>query len=191
MAVGDGDFVLPGDIVGQCSHYTGKQGTYSRGGNLYASLVGNVTIQSPDTLSVTPLCPPVVVPQKGSVVLCRVLSITVIHAKVQILSVNNQALREPLKGIIRREDIRATEIDTVSVFNNFRPRDIVRARVLSLGDNQAYTLTTAENELGVVLATSSHDGHMTPISWSEMQCTITGTREKRKVAKVTNAISSS
>lgn len=190
MAVSDGDFVLPGDIVGQCSHYTGKQGTYSRGGNLYASLAGNVTIQSPDILSVNPLFPSVIVPQKGSVVLCRVLSITVLYAKVQILSVNNQVLREPLKGIIRREDIRATEIDTVSVFNNFRPRDIVRARVLSLGDNQAYTLTTAENELGVVLATSSHDGHMTPISWSEMQCTITGTREKRKVAKVTNAISS-
>ncbi len=36
----------------------------------------------------------------------------------------------------------------------FRPGDIVRASVLSLGDARSYYLTTAENELGVVYAKS-------------------------------------
>lgn len=37
---------------------------------------------------------------------------------------------------------------------SFRPGDIVMARVISLGDAQSYLLSTAENELGVVIATS-------------------------------------
>jgi exosome complex component CSL4 len=131
---------------------------------------------------------PVVVPQKGKIVLCRVVSVGYAMAKVRILSIDDTPLREELHGIIRREEIRAAEKDTVSVSNSYRPRDIVRARILSLGDIQAYSLTTAENELGVVLAKSSHDGHMIPISWCEMQCTVTGVKEKRKVAKVTDSV---
>ena len=36
----------------------------------------------------------------------------------------------------------------------FRPGDVVRASVLSLGDARSYYLSTAENELGVVYAKS-------------------------------------
>ena len=50
-----------------------------------------------------------------------------------------------------------------------------------------YHLSTAENELGVVIATAegSLQGiSMVPISWSEMQCPKTLTKEPRKVARV-------
>lgn len=40
------------------------------------------------------------------------------------------------------------------MYKCFRPGDIILARVLSLGDALSYVLTTAENELGVVVATS-------------------------------------
>ena len=59
----------------------------------------------------------------------------------------------PLKGIIRREDVRQTEKDRLELSKCFRPNDIVFAKVLSLGDSQSYLLTTAGDELGVVLAT--------------------------------------
>ena len=131
----------------------------------------------------------VVVPEKNDIVLCRVISIGYALTKVVILCVNNSKVKQPLYGIIRREEIRATERDSVSVFNSYHPCDIIRARVLSIGDTQGYTLTTAENELGVILAKSTAGGHMIPISWCEMQCTCTGIREKRKVAKVLNALS--
>jgi hypothetical protein len=36
----------------------------------------------------------------------------------------------------------------------FRPGDVVRAEVLSLGDSRSFYLTTAKNELGVVYAKS-------------------------------------
>lgn len=131
----------------------------------------------------------IVVPKKDNIVLCRVISIGYSLTKVLILSVDTYKLKKPLQGVIRREEIRATEKDSVSVFHSFRPCDIVRARVLSVGEGQGYILTTAENELGVVLARSSQGGHMIPISWCEMQCTLTGKREKRKVAKVLNVLS--
>ena len=40
----------------------------------------------------------------------------------------------------------------------FRPGDLVRAAVLSLGDSRSYLLTTARNELGVVSAKSATSG---------------------------------
>lgn len=42
----------------------------------------------------------------------------------------------------------------VEVLSCFRPGDIVRAEVLSVGDARSYYLTTAKNELGVVFAKS-------------------------------------
>uniref|UniRef100_A0A7N2KQJ5 Exosome complex component CSL4 C-terminal domain-containing protein n=1 Tax=Quercus lobata TaxID=97700 RepID=A0A7N2KQJ5_QUELO len=84
----------------------------------------------------------------------------------------------------RQQDVRATEIDKVDMHLSFRPGDIIRAVVLSLGDARAYYLSTAKNELGVVSAESTAGETMVPISWTEMQCPLTGQIEQRKVAKI-------
>jgi exosome complex RNA-binding protein Csl4 len=42
----------------------------------------------------------------------------------------------------------------VVMYDCFRPGDIVRAKVLSLGDARSYHLSTADNSLGVVRAKS-------------------------------------
>lgn len=41
------------------------------------------------------------------------------------------------------------------MYDCFRPGDIVRCEVLSLGDARSYYLTTARNELGVVYSKGS------------------------------------
>jgi exosome complex component CSL4 len=48
------------------------------------------------------------------------------------------------------------------MFNCFRPGDIVRAEVISLGDSRSYYLSTAKNELGVVYAKSLAGGPALP-----------------------------
>lgn len=52
-------------------------------------------------------------------------------------------------------------------------------------------MSTAENELGVVVAVASEGGTevapMVPISWTEMQCPNTLVKEPRKVAKIVSA----
>lgn len=105
------------------------------------------------------------------------------------------------QGIIRAQDVRSTEKDSVVLADCFRPCDIVRAKVISLGDARSYYLTTAENDLGVVHATSVPgtdarfaDGAapvgwkaagrvMQPVSWKEMADPESGAPEKRKCAK--------
>ena len=185
-----GDFVVPGDYLCSASAYRPGKGAYLRRGNVYATLTGRVEVDtdSKPSISVRSKKPPVEVPKKGSVVLCKVISVSQRQAKVSILSVNERVLLEPLQGVIRREDIRATDKDNVEVFQSFRPQDVVRARVLSLGESQAYTLSTAEKELGVVFGISEHGSKLVPVSWCEMQCVDTGAKEKRKVAKVVDAV---
>lgn len=53
----------------------------------------------------------------------------------------------------------------MEVVKSLRPGDIVRARVISLGDSTQYFLSTAENELGVRWAKSAAGAIMIPISW--------------------------
>lgn len=65
----------------------------------------------------------------------------------------------------------------------FRLGDIVKAKVLSLGDARSYYLSTAANELGVVYATAEDGAPLLPISYQEMENPQTGETEKRKVAK--------
>lgn len=92
-------------------------------------------------------------------------------------------------GQIRSQDVRATEKDKVVVGEAFRVGDIVRAVVISLGDQRDYYLSTAGNEYGVLLAWSTNDSGqpggalMEPISWQEMRDPVTGKKETRKVAK--------
>lgn len=78
--------------------------------------------------------------------------------------------------------MRATEVDTVVLADCFRPGDIVRAAVASLGDARSYHLTTARPALGVVHAVSLAGAPLEPVSWCEMRCPATRATEKRKVA---------
>ena len=86
-------------------------------------------------------------------------------------------------AIIRQQDIRATEIDKVKVAESFRVGDVVRAVVISLGDERSYFCSTAKNELGVVMAVSEAGNQMVPVSWREFVDERTGAKETRKVAK--------
>lgn len=56
--------------------------------------------------------------------------------------------------VCRLEDVRAAEIDKVQIASCFRPGDIVKAEVVSLGTSRDYYLSTAQNHLGVVYAKS-------------------------------------
>ncbi|KAL1304414.1 hypothetical protein AAFC00_003412 [Neodothiora populina] len=98
-------------------------------------------------------------------------------------------LHEPFPALIRTQDVRATEIDKVRMSESFRVGDIVRAVVISLGDERAYFLGTGRNELGVVIARSEAGRDMVPVSWREMRevvgqgAELLGAVELRKVAK--------
>ncbi|KAI9678638.1 MAG: exosome 3'-_5 exonuclease subunit ski4 (Csl4) [Caeruleum heppii] len=126
-----------------------------------------------------------VLPEVDAVVLARVTRITTKQANVAILVVGEGGgvCRDEFGGVIRAQDVRATEKDTVKIAASFRPGDIVRAQVISLGDQQSYYLATASNHLGVIMATSEAGNQMYPLSWKEFRDPVTGKVEERKVAK--------
>jgi exosome complex component CSL4 len=107
------------------------------------------------------------------------------HSNFFQIHLNSSDLGENFKGIIRIQDVRSTERDKVKIIEMFKPGDIVRAQVLSLGDGSNYYLTTARNDLGVVFAKSNGGAGalMYAIDWQTMVCPKTGEIELRKCAK--------
>ncbi|CAJ1976296.1 unnamed protein product [Sphenostylis stenocarpa] len=188
--------VTPGEVLGRSSDVKAGRGAYTalHNNTVYASLTGfRRTIppppDSPDqrpTVEVTGHKAHGPVPQPGSVVIARVTKVMARSASADIMCVGAKSAREKFTGIIRQQDVRATEIDKVDMHLSFHPGDIVKALVLSLGDARAYFLSTAKNELGVVSAESIAGETMVPVSWTEMQCPLTGQIEQRKVAKASS-----
>uniref|UniRef100_A0A7S4JMR3 S1 motif domain-containing protein n=1 Tax=Odontella aurita TaxID=265563 RepID=A0A7S4JMR3_9STRA len=193
--------VCPGDRLGTSRQIFPGRGSYERGGNVYASVVGTLAVSQLDD-------PPagsgkgrsakhqvIVVPEGGKPYISdRVLTVgKVVLGKVARV-INNQAfveivaaegvgaLGESFSGVVRKEDVRAGASEEVDLYGSFRPGDVVLCRIISPGDSRRYGLSTAENELGVVRATCAGNP-MTPVNWREMECTVTGKKEKRKVAK--------
>lgn len=183
---------LPGQLLGPTSSNNIGSGTHIRADQLYASIAGPLvstpsstkTSKAP-TISVP--CPSgILLPEVGTIVLGKITRTNPRQANLSILALGSHGtsvLKEPLPATIRQQDIRATEIDKVKVAESFRVGDVVRATVISLGDERAYYLSTAGNELGVVMATSEWGNRMVPVSWKEFLDEEMGIREARKVAK--------
>jgi exosome complex component CSL4 len=197
MVVADGTTVVPGQRLAQISVCASGDGTYVRGGQVFASIVGKFlrapaeeaaeATEAPDR---RPVCTVQrvrqtnsAVPRAGDTVTGRVLSVNPRFAKVEILCLGSEALGASFSGIIRKVDVRQAEVDQVEIYKSFRPGDIVRAAVISLGDKRSYYLSTAQVHLGVILATSQAGARLEPISWQEMRCALTKQTELRKVAK--------
>ncbi|KAH9969003.1 hypothetical protein BC827DRAFT_1121087 [Russula dissimulans] len=157
-------------------------GIYTRNGEPRASLFGT-PIQQGSTLTIPRLKPHP--PAPNSVVLGSITRLSPQQAVVSITVVDGVPLPpgEDFTGVIRVQDIRATEKDKVKVGDCFRGGDVIRGLVISLGDARSYYITTARNELGVIFATSEAGGTMHPVSWQEMRCSKTGKVERRKCAK--------
>lgn len=136
--------------------------------------------------------------------------ITAKYAAVDIKAIEDPAcgkntiiLPEPFRGTIRSQDIWSEE-DTraansaaaasnatgpaIQVPMAFAPGDLVRAKVMGVGDAQTgFLLSTGlEPRLGVVFAATSNGmggrTPLVPVAWNAMLCSVTGKRVPRKCA---------
>jgi exosome complex component CSL4 len=142
----DPQIVLPGDSLGPSSTYISGSGTHIASSQLSASLTGVVVQSRPPSstsksktktaLSVQHHLPSTattsILPEVDSIVLARVSRITKNMANVGILVVGEQVVGEEWAGVIRVQDVRATEKDKVRVQDSFRVGDVVRAVVVSI-----------------------------------------------------------
>lgn len=202
------DIAVPGQVLASASSHLAGPGTHVYDNNILASIIGtyvttaaasrsgkatiSVPRHAPNTSTLSTATD--ALPSVNSIVLCRVtrvqqrqLSASVLltdpspSAIVQYTSSTNDELQ--FQAVLRREDVRAYEKDKVVMNEMFRTGDIIRATVISLGDERNYYISTAGNELGVVIAKSDAGNAMVPASWKEMKDVVTGKGESRKVAK--------
>jgi exosome complex component CSL4 len=167
------------------------EGTYVVQNEIHASVLGKVSYSLEGVCSVAAARPHTGsrLPEVGDRITGRITRINPRVAKVEILCVGTSVLTSPVSGVVRARDVRALDVDDIKMRDFFRPGDIVYAQVISLGDARSYYLSTAQNELGVLIAKSAAGYHMVPVAWDQMECPITHVKEKRKVAKVTSSAS--
>ncbi|KAI5480362.1 exosome complex component CSL4 [Pseudohyphozyma bogoriensis] len=152
-------------------------GTFVRGGTIYASLAGEV-VNDGGKISVKGKDDQQAVPEPNSIVIGTVTRLTRQAATLSLLTVDGRPCRPDYTGVIRSQDVRMTAKDSVKVWSCFRPGDVVRAKVISLGDSRS-----SANSLGVLFAVSALTGAtLEAISWEEMRDPSTGEIEGRKVA---------
>lgn len=173
--------------------------------NPYAEIPGAITGNSKRCTSM--------VPQVGDLVYARVQRLTNQQAVCDIIAVENRGNVAPdsdagifasslgsvhpsvgvsdrtnelgggYGGVVRVQDIRATERDKTRVQEMFAPGDLIRAAVLALGDGNKYYLSTVRNDCGVVFARNAHTGvQLAPLDWTVMADPDTGETCPRKCA---------
>ncbi|KAF4531357.1 hypothetical protein B566_EDAN019461, partial [Ephemera danica] len=165
----------PGDRI--CNIRDGEPalGTYAHGTTaIRASLVGKVNDYGEGLPVVLPCKPRPGIPVANSIIIGRVRRITPRNATVSILLVDDLPVRDEFDGLLRIENVRDFEVDKLVMRDCFRPGDIIRAKVLAVGDSHAYLLSTAGDYFGVLCAQSAAGANMFPVSWESMQCPDTG-----------------
>jgi exosome complex component CSL4 len=125
------------------------------------------------------------VPHVGATVVARVLRISSAAVSCEVLLCEGRALAAPFQAVLRREHVRESEVDKVVVDACFRPGDLVQALVASLGDARSLFLSTVRPEHGVVWARSEAGNVMRRAGEAEFEDPVTGLREQRKVALIT------
>lgn len=106
-------------------------------------------------------------------------------ANVDIVCVGDRAVKESFSGLIRKENVRAHDIDRVKMQECYRPGDVLVAQVISLGDRRSYFLSTTGEGEGVVYAMGDAGQPLLPLSTTMMQCPVTRVKHPRKCARIT------
>ncbi len=185
MASSTPSIAIPGQLLGPASKYRPGPGTHIHEANLYSSLLGVVHVAQPARApgppkrlnKITPARPTElpfisvsrsgtsekreVLPEVNNIVLCRVLRITPRQAVVAILVCGDTVLEAEWQGLIRTQDVRATEKDKVKIYESFRPGDIVRAEVVGVAC--ARTLVERSRLTGHSIDLSRRPGELLPI----------------------------
>lgn len=147
------EVAVPGKILGAATHYIPGPGTHLHNNQVVSSLLGRVSLSGAPgragpakrltkiTARGADELPTVsvirgerrreVLPDVGAAVLCRVTRLMTKQAIVSIQQVGGTVLETEWQGVIRSQDVRATEKDKVKIYESFRPGDTVRAQVVS------------------------------------------------------------
>lgn len=155
--------VYPGLALGPTSEYIPGLGTHVQTAHVYASLSGAPAVDnstkpptvfiprllSPSTSSLVPstnVANSNTLPRVGSTVLGKVTRCMIKQINVAILIVDDRVCADEWSGVVRREDVRATEKEKVAIGESFRVGDLIRGEVVCRRPNLPIALHVPPRE---------------------------------------------
>ena len=178
-----GDFVVPGDFLATAEEFVPGDGAYEEGGKIYAASTGVVLVDvRTKRISVFSRTagPPTL--KRGDIVIGRVEEVREQTANVYIGVLRGREDRElplPNLGMIHISQVHTGYVRDLD--RQFKPGDIVRAKVLN-ARREPVQLTTAGDELGVIVATCSRCREPLERDGTKLRCQNCGNVEFRKLA---------
>jgi exosome complex component CSL4 len=145
----EGEFVIPGDVVGTSEEFLPGKGTYEDKGNIYAIMTGKVTINNKErSVSIEPLTKVPPTPKEGDIVIGRVTDIKGSVALVELARIKGHLDREiagNTQAAIHISNVKDSYVQDLA--KEFGYQDIVKAKVI---DTKNMRLSTVDKNLGVL-----------------------------------------
>jgi len=178
-----GDFVVPGDFLATAEEFVPAEGAYEEGDKIYSSCTGVVLVDvRTKHISVFSRTsgPPTL--KRGDTVLGRVEEVRDQSANIHIGILKGREDRElplPNMGTVHVSQVHTGYVKEMR--RQFKPGDIVRAQVMN-ASREPVQLSTAGDNLGVVVAACSRCRTPLEREDSKLRCPECGNVEFRKLA---------
>ncbi len=184
-----GNFVIPGDILGVEEEFMPGDYAFVDGGVVYSAATGQVQFDDRSRkVSVRPTTKLPPVPLDGEIVLAKVSYMRGQFARMEIFAIEGEAGRQipsAPEGAVHISQARRDYVKDLE--SEFQLGDIVRARVINQ-DRDPIMLSTADDELGVVLAKCKECHQVMVVKGNRLYCETCDAYEKRKVATVYGSV---
>ncbi|KAK4531185.1 hypothetical protein CCYA_CCYA07G2042 [Cyanidiococcus yangmingshanensis] len=160
----DEQIIFPGEMIGHSDEgeFLIREGCYKRGSELRAFRAGLLTFKKTSStslredLEVSAIRPELgsltgkpnllaIIPRPGARVCARVLKVNRRQAVTVIQSVETVPVKSEFQGIIRQQDVRDDNWDSVCVYDFLQPGDLIEARVLSELEQRYFYLSIASS----------------------------------------------
>jgi exosome complex component CSL4 len=145
----EGDFVVPGDLVGTSEEYISGKGTYEEGGNIFANATGKVAVNKKErSVFIEPVTKIPPTPREGDIVVGRVVDIKGSVALVELARIKGSLDREiagNTQAAIHISNVKDSYVQDLA--QEFGYQDIVKAKVI---DTKNMRLSTVDKTLGVI-----------------------------------------
>jgi exosome complex component CSL4 len=182
MNIEQGDFVMPGDVLGVSEQYLPGDWTYEDGGYIKSAVIGNISINKREIVIIPKTTTPLLL-KVGDTIVGQITDIKGQRAMVDIQASidSTRELALPYSGAIHISQVKNGYLEKLT--DAFRIGDIIEGKIIKIiGDN--VDINTEDPENGVLKAMCSRcRKFMVPTENSNvLYCEPCNRKEKRKVS---------
>ncbi|MDR2624345.1 MAG: exosome complex RNA-binding protein Csl4 [Methanobrevibacter sp.] len=177
-----GDFVMPGDVIGVSEQYLPGAWTYEDDGYIKAAVIGNISINRHEIAIVPRTTTPLLL-KVGDIIVGQITDIKGQRAMIDVQASidSSRELALPYSGAIHISHVKKGYLEKLT--DAFKIGDIIEGKVVKImGDN--IDINTEDPEHGVLKAMCSRcRGFMDPTdSKDTLYCESCNRKEKRKIS---------